>query len=170
MSKILLVEDELDLANGLVDVLRLKGYTVDHAESAERALELLPQGYDLLVLDVSLPGMSGFELLRTLTVKPATLMLTSRSSEMDKVIGFELGIEDYVTKPFSLLELLARIQVVLRRAQPVVHSSLRFGAVTLDLERFTVTGREVTMPAKAFELLKVLHGRRGQVQIGRAHV
>lgn len=162
MSKILLVEDELDLANGLVDVLRLKGYQVDHAESAEKAQELEPSGYDLLLLDVSLPGMSGFELLRSLAVKPATIMLTSRSSEMDKVIGFDLGIEDYVTKPFSLLELLARIQVVLRRAQPVAQTSLQFGAVKLDLERFTVTGREVTLPAKAFDMLKVLHQRRGQ--------
>lgn len=163
MSKILLVEDELDLANGLADVLRLKGYQVDHAESAEKAQELKPSGYDLLLLDVSLPGMSGFELLRSLAVKPATIMLTSRSSEMDKVIGFDLGIEDYVTKPFSLLELLARIQVVLRRAQPVAQISLlQFGAVKLDLERFTVTGREVTLPAKAFDMLKMLHQRRGQ--------
>ena len=160
MSKILLVEDELDLANGLVDVLRLKGYTVDHADSAERARELHPAGYDLLLLDVSLPGISGFDLLRSLAQKPATIMLTSRSSEMDKVIGFELGIEDYVTKPFSLLELLARIQVVLRRIAP--SQTLQFGAIQLDLERFTVKGREITLPSKAFDMLKVLHGRRGQ--------
>jgi len=160
MSKILLVEDELDLANGLVDVLRLKGYQVDHADTAEKARELNPCGYDLLVLDVSLPGQSGFELLRSLPQAPATIMLTSRSSEMDKVIGFELGIEDYVTKPFSLLELLARIQVVLRRSGHT--RTLQFGPVQLDLERFSVSGREVTLPAKAFDLLKVLHQRRGQ--------
>lgn len=161
MNKILVVEDELDLANGLVDVLRLKGYQADHAESAEAALELGPAGYDLLILDVSLPGQNGFELLRSLKVKPPTIMLTSRSSEMDKVIGFELGIEDYVTKPFSLLELLARIQVVLRRATPRTQA-LQFGPVLLDLERFTVSGREVTLPAKAFDMIKVLHQRRGQ--------
>lgn len=161
MSKILLVEDELDLAHGLVDVLRLKGYQVDHAETAERAAELLAQSYDLLILDVSLPGMSGFDLLRSLAVRPATIVLTSRSSEMDKVIGFELGIEDYVTKPFSLLELLARIQVVLRRAQPVSRA-LQFGEVVLDLEKFSVRGREITLPARAFDMLKLLHQRRGQ--------
>ena len=161
MSKILLVEDELDLANGLVDVLRLKGHQVDHAVSAEKAAELGPAGYDLLLLDVSLPGQSGFELLRSLSVKPATIMLTSRSSEMDKVIGFELGIEDYVTKPFSLLELLARIQVVLRRATPKT-AALQFGEVVLDLERFTVSGREATLPAKAFDMIRALHQRRGQ--------
>jgi DNA-binding response OmpR family regulator len=161
MNTILLVEDELDLAHGLVDVLRLKGYAVDHAETGERAAELLAQHYDLLILDVSLPGMSGFDLLRSLAVKPATIMLTSRSSEMDKVIGFELGIEDYVTKPFSLLELLARIQVVLRRAQPVSRA-LQFGEVVLDLEKFSIRGREITLPARAFDMLKVLHQRRGQ--------
>jgi DNA-binding response OmpR family regulator len=160
MSKILLVEDELDLANGLVDVLRLKGYRVDHAETAEKAQQCNPAAYDLLILDVSLPGMSGFDLLRSLPQKPATIMLTSRSSEMDKVIGFELGIEDYVTKPFSLLELLARIQVVLRRIAPT--HNLQFGSVQLDLKRFTVQGREIALPAKAFDLLKVLHQRRGQ--------
>ena len=162
MSKILLVEDELDLANGLVDVLRLKGYQVDHAETAEKARELDPAGYDLLLLDVSLPGMTGFELLRSLATVPATIMLTSRSSELDKVIGFELGIEDYVTKPFSLLELLARIQVVLRRAKPVAQTSLQFGPVQLDLERFSLTGKDVSLPATAFDLLRVLHQRRGQ--------
>ena len=163
MSKILLVEDELDLASGLADVLRIKGYQVDHAETAERARELEPAGYDLLLLDVSLPGMSGFDLLRSLPQVPPTILLTSRSGEMDKVIGFELGIEDFVTKPFSLLELLARIQVVLRRAKPAEQSHcLQFGPVQLDLDRFTIKGREVSLPARAFEMLRVLHRRRGQ--------
>lgn len=162
MSKILLVEDELDLANGLVDVLRLKGYQVEHVETAELAQQLLSQGsYQLLLLDVTLPGMSGFELLKSLASKPATILLTSRGSEMDKVIGFELGVDDYVTKPFSLLELLARIQAVLRRAGPAAQT-LQFGQVHLDLERFTVTGREVQLPAKAFDMLKLLNQRQGQ--------
>ena len=162
MSKILLVEDETDLANGLVDVLRLKGYQVEHAETAELAQQLLSQSsYQLLLLDVTLPGMSGFELLKSLTQKPATILLTSRSTEMDKVIGFELGVDDYVTKPFSLLELLARIQAVLRRAGPAPQR-LQFGQVQLDLERFTVTGREVQLPAKAFDMLKLLNQRQGQ--------
>ena len=155
-----MVEDELDLAVGLVDVLRLKGFEVDHAESAERALELPLEGYDLLILDVSLPGISGFDLLRRLSVKPATILLTSRSSEMDKVIGFELGIEDYVTKPFSLLELLARIQVVLRRANPTAQI-LAFGAIRVDLEKFTISGRASVLPSRAFDMLRVLHKCRG---------
>ena len=164
MSKILLVEDEAELALGLVDVLRLKGYQVDHAETAERALDLLTQGaYQLLLLDVSLPGISGFDLLRLLPTKPATILLTSRSTEMDKVIGFELGVDDYVSKPFSLLELLARIQAVLRRSGPVPQT-LQFGKVQLDLERFRGQGPEgeINLPAKAFDMLRFLNAREGQ--------
>lgn len=163
MSRILLVEDELDLANGLVDVLRLKGYEVVHADSAEEARGLLAaEGFQLLLLDLTLPGMSGFDLLRGLAVKPPTILLTSRSTEMDKLIGFELGIEDYVTKPFSLLELLARVQVVLRRNPATASEVLQFGPVQLDLQRFKVLGREVALPAKAFDMVRLLHQRRGQ--------
>lgn len=162
MNRILLVEDELDLANGLADVLLLKGYQVVHAPTAEEAQVALATGdFQLLLLDVSLPGMSGFDLLRSTVSKPPTILLTSRSTEMDKLIGFELGVEDYVTKPFSLLELLARIQVVLRRAG-CTGEILQFGPVRLDLQAFKVLGREVVLPAKAFEMMRLLHRRRGQ--------
>lgn len=169
---LLLVEDEMALAVGLIDVLEVKGYRVEHAAQGQQALEqALKNRYDLILLDVMLPGLSGFEILRQLRaaqVSSQVIMLTSRSSEVDKVLGFELGVDDYVTKPFSVLELLGRIGAVLRRAQPVASvevgcGRLCFGPITVDLERYCVEGNEVRLPAKGFELLKFLASKKGQV-------
>ena len=172
MSRLLLVEDEPSLAVGLVDVLRVKGYEVDHVTTGEEALlKASAGGYGLLLLDAMLPGISGFDVLRRLRERNdaiPVIMLTARGTEMDRVLGFELGVDDYVTKPFSLLELLGRIAALLRRASappPVSASILRFGPVHVDLERFTAAGPdgELTLPARAFEILRTLAARHGQV-------
>lgn len=159
---ILLVEDEPAVAVGLVDVLRVKGYEVHHVPTGEEALGAPER--DLILLDATLPGMTGFDVLRKLREQgdaTPVIMLTARATEMDRVLGFELGVDDYVTKPFSLLELLGRIGAVLRRTQ--VATTLKIGSTTLDLERFTIVGKVATLPAKAFQLLKLLAERRGQV-------
>lgn len=182
---LLLVEDEDSLAIGLVDVLRLKGYEVERASSGEEALQMLgQQRFHLVLCDVSLPQMNGFEVLKWIRQQPAladlsVIMLTSRSTEMDRVLGFELGADDYVTKPFSLLELLGRIAARLRRgalplgaiksdsSSPLSlegsasrENRLVFAGVTVDLDAFRLSNsRESTLPTKAFEILKVLAAR-----------
>lgn len=162
-ARLLLVEDELSLAVGLVDVLRVKGYQVEHVVSGEEALAL-PGEFALVLLDASLPGMSGFEVLRHWRQRDRqtpVIMLTARGSEADRVLGFELGVDDYVVKPFSLAELLGRIGALLRRCG-VPFNELRFGAVQVDLEAFVIKGRDIVLPTRAFQLLKQLYARRGQ--------
>lgn len=166
---LLLVEDELSLAVGLVDVLRVKGYEVDHVISGEEALELAGQReYRLVLLDASLPGMSGFEVLRHLRQRRSevlVLMLTARGSEADRVLGFELGADDYVTKPFSLAELLGRIGAMLRRGAAVAEAprnQLQFGALVADLDAYTLSNGEA-LPRRAFDILRLLSKRQGQV-------
>ena len=174
MSRVLLVEDEESLAIGLVDVLELKGYRVTWESRGDEALQrALGETFDLILLDAELPGISGFELLKGLRAQGRTvpvIMLTARQTEMDRVLGFELGTDDYVTKPFSLLELLGRIGAVLRRAGKTVSASeydslLTLGLARLDLGKFTAErdGRELSLPTKAYEVLKVLLERKGQV-------
>ncbi|ODT56789.1 hypothetical protein ABS71_21375 [bacterium SCN 62-11] len=165
---LLLVEDELSLAVGLVDVLRVKGYEVDHAVTGEEGLEWArSRDYRLVLLDASLPGISGFEVLRQLRQAGShslVLMLTARGSEADRVLGFELGADDYVTKPFSLAELLGRIGALLRRGVPVVEttrSRLQFGPVTADLDAYTLSNGEV-LPRRAFDILRLLSKCQGQ--------
>ena len=171
-NRILLVEDEMSLAIGLVDVMKVKGYQVDHVSDGQEALTRGLRGdYGLILLDAMLPGLSGFEVLRELRRQDnatPVIMLTARGTEMDRVLGFELGVDDYVTKPFSLLELLGRVAAVLRRtARPAAprEEVLRLGSAVVDLERFTVVRgeTELALPAKAFALLKVLAARQGQV-------
>jgi DNA-binding response OmpR family regulator len=172
MTRILLVEDELSLAVGLVDVLQVKGYQVEHVADGELGLARALSGeFALLLLDAMLPGVSGFDILRQVRAKglpTSVIMVTARGTEMDRVLGFELGVDDYVTKPFSLLELLGRIAAVLRRSPAPAaapDSQLQFGDVTIDFERFVVKrgGAELALPARAFEILKVLAARQGQV-------
>ena len=117
-----------------------------------------------MLLDASLPGMSGFEVLRHWRQRDRqtpVIMLTARGSEADRVLGFELGVDDYVVKPFSLAELLGRIGALLRRCG-VPFNELRFGAVQVDLEAFVIKGRDIVLPTRAFQLLKQLYARRGQ--------
>lgn len=175
MSRILLIEDEDSLAVGLVDVLEVKGYSVHRESRGDEGLRVArSESFDLILLDGELPGLSGFEILKTLREnddQTRVLMLTARKTEMDRVLGFELGADDYVTKPFSLAELLGRIKAILRRnqAHPQEQSSpeagVRFGEVVVDLERFTVRdgNRDLNLPARAFEILKCLLESEGQV-------
>lgn len=175
MAHILLVEDEDSIAVGLVDVLRVKGYQVDREADGVLGLERARGGdYDLLLLDVELPSLNGFEILKTLRAEGSevrVVMLTARKTEMDRVLGFELGVDDYVTKPFSLLELLGRIQALLRRSPGLVEEAPRssarlvFGPTTVELEKFSVTRgeQEMTLPARAFDILKALAQKRGEV-------
>jgi DNA-binding response OmpR family regulator len=168
-----LIEDEDALAVGLADVLSVKGYqTLRESRGDEGLRRALEGGFDLLLLDAELPGLSGFEVLRRLRAAGhdvPVLMLTARQTEMDRVLGFELGGDDYLTKPFSLLELLGRIAAILRRARaaapPRRAAQLVLGRAELDLERFKASrdGAELSLPSKAFEVLKVLLEQRGKV-------
>lgn len=175
MSKsILVIEDEPSLLKGLLDVLEVKGYKVESATRGDEGLKMALRGrYSLVLLDVMLPGVSGLEILHQLRaagIRTPVILLTAKDTEMDKVLGFELGVDDYVTKPFSLLELLGRITAVVRRAEPqgqdqAAPESLSFDGTTLDLKRYTVqcSGAPVELPARAFDVLRVLAARRGQV-------
>lgn len=170
-GRLLLVEDEDTLALGLVDVLQAKGYEVRRERDGLPGLDQAREGdYDLLILDAELPDLSGFEVLKELRRSGSSLrvlMLTARKSELDRVRGFELGVDDYVTKPFSVLELLGRIQAMLRRSPTVVapQSGVQIGRLWVDLERFTAQrqGAPVALPTRAFEVLKALHIRCGEV-------
>lgn len=172
MAKILLIEDEDSLAVGLVDVLRLKGYSVERESEGDLALKrALQESFDLIVLDAELPALNGFEILKELRGRGSevrVLMLTARTEETDRVLGFELGVDDYVTKPFSLLELLGRIKAILRRTANALQNespqSLRLHQTIVDFERFRVevAGREVPLPAKGFEILRILWQKRGR--------
>ena len=161
-AKILVVEDEPAMVAGLRDNFEFEGYEVitaqDGIEGLERALEESP---DLVVLDVMMPRMSGLEVCKQLRAKRASLpiiMLTARGQEVDKVVGLELGADDYVTKPFSIRELLARVKSVLRRTAilPKDKEQHSFADVEVDLRRCRVlrSGKALDISAKEFDLLK----------------
>jgi DNA-binding response OmpR family regulator len=161
-AKILVVEDEPNMVVGLRDNFEFEGYEVitasDGIEGLERALKESP---DLVVLDVMMPRMSGLEVCKQLRAKRASLpiiMLTARGQEVDKVVGLELGADDYVTKPFSIRELLARVKAVLRRTAvtPKDQEQHSFGDVEVDLRRCRVlkSGKILDVSSKEFELLK----------------
>lgn len=170
--RILIVEDEKHMLAGIEDLLRLKGYTTLAAETGPAGLETaLAERPDLILLDVMLPGMSGFDVLRELRAKAyegAVIMLTAKGTELDKARGFDLGVDDYVTKPFSVLELLGRIQAVLRRtaakAAPELENLL-LGDISVDFRAFTASrgGETLDMGPKAIAILKCLASHRGQV-------
>lgn len=176
---ILLVEDEVDLAAPLAYRLNREGFDVRTATTGAEALNLAAREPtpDLVLLDLMLPDISGKEVCRRLRADPATtatpiIMLTARGEEVDRVVGFEVGADDYVVKPYSVRELLLRIQAVLRRAgaapSPEARSSaaLRFGALTVDPagHRVWVSDQEVGLTALEFKLLVALMERRGRVQ------
>ena len=172
MTRILLVEDEPDLADPLAYLLRREGYEVEIAEDGPTALTLFREsGADIVLLDLMLPGMPGTEVcrqIRTTSTVPI-IMLTAKDSEVDIVVGLELGADDYITKPFSPRELLARMRAVLRRVvqaeDDVDERVLEGGRVTLDIDRHTVAvdGQVINMPLKEFELLEVLMRNSGRV-------
>ncbi len=172
MTRVLLVEDEPDLAEPLAYLLRREGFEVEIAEDGPAAIEAFDaRGADIVLLDLMLPGMPGTEVCRIIrtTSKLPIIMLTAKDSEVDIVVGLELGADDYVTKPYSSRELLARMRAVLRRAATaevdVDERVLEGGRVTIDLDRHTVAvdGGEINMPLKEFELLEVLMRNAGRV-------
>jgi two-component system response regulator RegX3 len=163
MTTVLVVEDEKSLLEPLVFLLEKEGFTVHGVEDGAEALQLFAKVKpDIVLLDLMLPGMSGTEVCREIrtTSSVPIIMLTAKDGEVDKVVGLELGADDYITKPYSTRELLARMKAVLRRgssgsAAPTV---LEAGPVRLDSERHkvTVNGVPVTFPLKEFELLEFL--------------
>jgi two-component system, OmpR family, response regulator RegX3 len=171
MTRILLVEDEASFSEPLSYLLEKEGYDVSVAETGPDAVAMFESdGADLVLLDLMLPGMSGVDVCRALRSRSnlPIIMLTAKDSEIDKVVGLELGADDYVTKPYSSRELLARIKAVLRRlAEPeeLLPATIESGPVRMDVERHVVTvgGRQVSLPLKEFELLELLLRNTGRV-------
>lgn len=172
MSKILIVEDEEALSDPLAFLLGREGFQTIVVDNGLDALPVFDrEGADLVLLDVMLPGMSGMEVCRKLREVSSVpiIMLTAKDSELDKVLGLELGADDYVTKPYSARELIARIRAVLRRrsaeTDSATESVLQGGPVRMDIDRHVVTvnGAEISMPLKEFELLEILLRNVGRV-------
>jgi phosphate regulon transcriptional regulator PhoB len=172
-QRILVVDDEQDLLQLVTYNLKKEGFLVEEAQSGDEALRMVRERpYQLVLLDLMLPGLSGMEVCRILKRDPETagvpiIMLTARSEEMDKVTGLETGAEDYITKPFSVRELLARVRSVLRRVEGVVAGQkvLAAGGLEMNLERHRVTvGRTVVdLSPTEFRLLRFLLERKGRV-------
>lgn len=172
MTRVLIVEDEPSLAEPLAFLLRKEGFTTTMVETGPEALaEFDRSGADIVLLDLMLPGMSGTEVCKQLRARSSVpvIMVTARDSEIDKVVGLELGADDYVTKPYSARELIARIRAVLRRgAEPDElddEGVLAAGPVRMDVERHVVNvgGQEITLPLKEFDLLEYLMRNAGRV-------
>ncbi len=171
MTRILIVEDEPSLSEPLSFLLRREGYDTEIAADGREALAAFDRdAADLVLLDLMLPGLSGTEVCRELRTRSSVpiIMLTAKDSEVDIVVGLELGADDYVTKPYSTRELLARIRAVLRRRVEVDdldESVLEVGPVRMDVDRHAVSvgGGEVAMPLKEFELLELLLRNAGRV-------
>lgn len=171
MTRVLVVEDEESFSDALSFMLRREGFEVGIASTGTDAVTLFDQhGADLVLLDLMLPGMSGTEVCRTLRAKSNVpiIMVTAKDGEVDKVVGLELGADDYVTKPFSSRELVARVRAVLRRAneqEELLPATLEAGPVRMDVERHIVSvdGEHVSLPLKEFELLEILLRNSGRV-------
>ncbi len=168
--KILIVEDEIKTGEYLRQGLREAGFTVDLAHDGQEGLHLaLEGGHDLLILDVMLPGMDGWQVLTQLRLRHKTmpvLFLTARDQVEDRVKGLELGADDYLVKPFSFAELLARVRTILRRGRGTVEATtLHIAGLELDLLRRRVSrdGKRITLTAKEFGLLELLMRRQGEV-------
>jgi two-component system response regulator RegX3 len=171
MTRVLVVEDEDSISEPLAYMLRKEGFEVAVATDGPAGLQAFDrEGADLVLLDLMLPGLSGTEVCRELRGRSAVpvIMLTARDSEVDKVVGLELGADDYVTKPFSHRELVARIRAVLRRQGPAAEeegTALEAGPVRMDVDRHlvTVAGAAVQLPLKEFDLLELLLRNAGRV-------
>jgi DNA-binding response OmpR family regulator len=170
MNNILIVEDETQMRAGLKDNLEFEGYTIDVAEDGQIGLEKgLQNPYDLIILDVMLPKLSGFDVCKKIRESGITIpiiMLTAKGEEIDKVLGLELGADDYVTKPFSLRELLARVKAILRRVdetKPGNHQKIVIGKLEIDFDAYTAIaeGKSIDMTHKEFEVIKYLWWHRG---------
>ena len=171
MTRVLVVEDEDSFSDALSFMLRREGYEVFVASDGNAAVsEFDKHGADLVLLDLMLPGISGTEVCRIIRGKSSVpiIMLTAKDGEVDKVVGLELGADDYVTKPFSSRELLARVRAVLRRhgeSEELLPASIEAGSVRIDIERHVVSvrGENITMPLKEFDLLEFLVRNSGRV-------
>lgn len=169
--KILIVEDEPNMSRGLKDNLEFEGYEVDIADNGALGLQMiLSNPYALIVMDVMMPEMSGLDVCKKVREKGITtpiILLTAKSEEIDKVLGLELGADDYITKPFSLRELLARIKAVLRRnvdvAKDVDHTKI--GKLTLNFTAYTAedSNGAVKMSHKEYAILKYLYHRKNEI-------
>jgi phosphate regulon transcriptional regulator PhoB len=170
---ILIVDDEADLVELISYNFKKEGFTVDSAPDGESALSKIKKGkYDLIVLDLMLPGIQGIDLCRILRNDPKTaglpvIMLTAKGEEVDKILGLEMGADDYMGKPFSPRELVARVKAVLRRTKekPVTEKRLKIGELEIDRERYTVSigGKNIKLSATEFKLLLFLAERKGKV-------
>jgi two-component system, OmpR family, response regulator RegX3 len=171
VTKVLVVEDEDSFSDALSYLLRREGYEVEVAGTGPDGLAAFDRsGADLVLLDLMLPGLSGTEVCRALRTRSSVpiIMVTARDTEVDKVVGLELGADDYVTKPFSSRELVARVRAVLRRgAEPdeLVGSTVEAGPVRVDIDRHVVSvnGEQVALPLKEFDLLELLVRNAGRV-------
>ena len=169
MSRILIVEDEPSIAMALEDDLRREGYETELASDGEVAAQRGRSGaFDLILLDVMLPGKDGFEIcreLRTAGIETPIVMLTARAQEAEKVLGFEVGADDYVTKPYSARELRARVKAHLRRSTRLVADVYRFGDAELDFVRCELRrgGKPVDLSALEFKLLSAFVKREGRL-------
>ena len=170
MTKILIVEDEASFSEALEFLLGKEGFSVVTAANGKEAMTKFDQGgIDLVLLDLMIPEVSGTDVCKYIRSKAATpiIMLTAKDSEIDKVVGLELGADDYVTKPYSSRELVARIKAVLRRNGSVTNDSgaLHVGAISMDVDRHLVTinKKPVALPLKEFELLEFLMRNAGRV-------
>jgi DNA-binding response OmpR family regulator len=185
-EKILVVEDELTLQETLAYNLKRQGYDVETTGDGPSALTAARQSHpDLILLDIMLPGLDGFEVCRILRQEMNTpiLMLTARDDEIDRVVGLEVGADDYLTKPFSMRELMARVKALLRRvrlireeietpaATPVAIQALEFGNLVIDIERREVRfeGQPLALKPKEYELLLYFAQNRGKV-LSRDHI
>jgi len=173
MKRILIIEDDLAILRGLKDNLEYESYEILTAEDGEQGYCLIREKKpDLIILDLMLPKMSGYELCRKVREEGVTtpiLMLTARGEEVDRVLGLDLGADDYVTKPFSVPELLARVRAILRRVQRSkkgdLPGELRFGKVSIDFRRFEArrAGKILNMSRKEFGGIRLLAARAGEV-------
>lgn len=170
--QILIVEDEPNMRLGLKDNLEFEGYQVTLADNGLDGLkEILARPFDLILMDVMMPGMSGLDVCkraRDKGIESPIVLLTAKGEEMDKVLGLELGADDYVTKPFSLRELLARIRAILRRgavAQGVKSLSIKIGKLSVNFDAYTAEsgGAAVRMSHKEFEILNYLYQHKNEV-------
>ena len=172
MTRVLVVEDEESFSDALSYMLRREGFDAVLARTGPEALEEFDRsGADIVLLDLMLPGVPGTEVCRALRAKSSVpiIMLTAKDGEIDKVVGLELGADDYVTKPYSARELVARIRAVLRRRgdgeSPPAEAVLAAGAVRMDVDRHVVAvdGEEIALPLKEFDLLELLMRNAGRV-------
>ena len=170
MTTVLVVEDELKIARLIRDYLEQAGFSVAHAADGESGLSLARSGRpDLVVLDLGLPGMDGFDVARKLRSESSVpiIMLTARTEETDKVVGLELGADDYVTKPFSPRELVARVRALMRRVDGTdgPREVVRVGDVEIDVPkmRVTVAGRSVSLTPTEFQILRTLASSPGRI-------